>query len=96
MKSATIKDVAAIAKVSIATVSRYINNSSFVSEDVSERIGSAIKALDYVPNSVASSLKRTTTKTIGIVIPDLSNVSFMDTVKGISDVAVNNLVCLPF
>lgn len=90
MRGATIKDVASMAGVSIATVSRYINNSTYVSEEVAERISSAIKELDYIPNSVAISLKRTNTKTIGLVIPDLSNVSFMDTVKGISDVALKN------
>jgi len=90
MKNATVKDVAALAGVSIATVSRYINNTSYVSEEIAQRISNAIKTLDYVPNSVAISLKKTKTKTIGIVIPELSNVSFMDTVQGISDVAIQN------
>lgn len=90
MKSATVKDVAARAGVSTATVSRYINNSTYVSEEIAERISSAISTLDYVPNSVAISLKKTKTKTIGIIIPELSNVSFMDTVQAISDVAMQN------
>jgi len=90
MKNATIKDVAALAGVSIATVSRYINNSSYVSEEIAERISNAINELDYVPNSVAISLKKTKTKTIGIIIPELYNVSFMDTVQAISDVAMLN------
>lgn len=90
MRDATIKEVAALAGVSIATVSRFINNNGYVSKEVGDRISKAIQELDYVPNRVAISLKKTSTKTIGIVIPDLSNVSFMDTVKGISDVAIKN------
>ncbi|HHW02624.1 MAG TPA: LacI family transcriptional regulator [Thermoanaerobacterales bacterium] len=90
MGRATIKDVALKAGVSIATVSRYINNNGNVSKKISEKINKAIKELDYIPNSVAISLKKAITKTIGIVVPDLLNVSFMDTVKGISDKVLEN------
>ncbi len=86
MKNPTIKDVAAKAGVSTATVSRYLNGSGYVSKEIQEKISNVIEELDFIPNNVAQSLKRTKTKTIGIVIPDLSNVSFMDTVKAISDV----------
>jgi LacI family transcriptional regulator len=90
MKIPTIKDVALKAGVSTATVSRYLNNQRYVSEEVQIKLCEIIEELDFVPNHVARSLKTTSTKTIGIVIPDLSNVSFMDTVKGISDVAIEN------
>ena len=90
LKNATVKDVAALVGVSIATVSRYMNSSGYVSSDVALRIKNAIDTLDYVPNSVAISLKKTKTKSIGIIIPELSNVSFMDTVQGISDIAMAN------
>lgn len=90
MKDVTIREVASAAGVSTATVSRYINNSSNVSKEIGLRIEKAISDLDYVPNSVAISLKKTQTRSIGIVVPDLANVSFMDTVKGISDVAAAN------
>ena len=90
MKNPTIKDVAAKAGVSTATVSRYLNNNGYVSKEIQETIASVIKELDFVPNNVARSLKMTETKTIGIIIPDLSNVSFMDTVKAISDVTTAN------
>ncbi len=86
MKNPTIKDVATKANVSTATVSRYLNNTSYVSKEVQQKISKVIDELDFVPNCVARSLKRTETNTIGIVVPDLSNVSFMDTVKAISDV----------
>nr|WP_222927639.1 LacI family DNA-binding transcriptional regulator [Biomaibacter acetigenes] len=58
MRRATIKDVALKAGVSIATVSRYINNNGNVSKKISEKINKAIKELDYIPNSVAISLKK--------------------------------------
>ena len=90
MKSPTIKDVALKAGVSTATVSRYINSSGYVSKENAKKLCEVIEELDFVPNHVAISLKTTATKTIGIVIPDLSNVSFMDTVKGLSDVAIEN------
>lgn len=90
MKNPTIKDVALKAGISIATVSRYLNNSGYVSKEIQEKIGNAIEELDFIPNNVAISLKKTETKTIGIIIPDLSNVSFMDTVKATSDVAIEN------
>lgn len=90
MKNPTIKDVASKAGVSTATVSRYLNSSGYVSKEIQQKISQVIQELDFVPNSVAQSLKRTETKTIGIVIPDLSNVSFMDTVKAISDIVTEN------
>ena len=90
MKSPTIKDVALKAGVSTATVSRYLNRNGYVSKENQAKLCGIIEELDFVPNHIAISLKTTTTKTIGIVIPDLSNVSFMDTVKGISDVAIEN------
>lgn len=90
MKNPTIKDVAAKAGVSTATVSRYLNNNGYVSKEIQEKIGAVVKELDFVPNNVARSLKMTETKIIGIIIPDLSNVSFMDTVKAISDVTTAN------
>lgn len=90
MKNPTIKDVARKSGVSTATVSRYLNGSGYVSKEMQQIISEVIDELEYVPNCVARSLKRTETKTIGIVIPDLANVSFMDTVKAISDVVTAN------
>jgi LacI family transcriptional regulator len=90
MKNPTMKDVASKAGVSTATVSRYLNNSGYVSKEIGQKISEIIDDLDFVPNSIAQNLKRTETNTIGIIIPDLSNVSFMDTVKAISDVVIAN------
>ena len=54
--SVTIKDVARMAGVSISTVSRVINNSKPVSNDIRERVMDVIKTTSYVPNPVARSL----------------------------------------
>lgn len=86
----TIKDIAIKANVSTATVSRYLNQSGYVSKNFKKRIGDAVREMNFVPNQVAISLKTTETRLIGIVIPELSNVSFMDTVKAISKVVTTN------
>ena len=88
MKNTTIKDIAAKVGVSTATVSRYINKNGYVSEKLQKRIEVAIKETDFVPNHVAISLKTKETRIIGIVIPELFNISFMDTVQAINDVAM--------
>ncbi|MCY6959222.1 LacI family DNA-binding transcriptional regulator [Clostridium brassicae] len=85
--AASIKDVAREASVSIATVSRVLNNVDVVNEDTKKRVLEAIKKLDYRPNIVARSLKTQKTKTIGIIIPDISNQIYPEIVRGAEDVA---------
>lgn len=85
--AASIKDVAREANVSIATVSRVLNNVDVVNEDTKKRVLEAIKELDYRPNIVARSLKTQKTKTIGIIIPDISNQIYPEIVRGAEDVA---------
>lgn len=72
---ATIRDIASLANVSIATVSRVINSNEYVSDDLKKRVQSAMEELNYHPNSIARSLKTDSTMTIGIIILDLSNSS---------------------
>lgn len=85
MKKATIKDVARHANVSIATVSRAINNSPFVSEDAKKRVLQAIEDLKYEPNALARGLVRRKSNTIGVIIPDVSNVVFAEILRGMED-----------
>ncbi len=85
MAKVTIKDVAVESGVSTATVSRVINNSGFVSEPIKERVMAVIQRLNYQPNAIAKSLKQDKTKTIGVVVPDISNAFFMSISKGIED-----------
>ncbi|TXK83797.1 LacI family DNA-binding transcriptional regulator [Paenibacillus sp. N3.4] len=81
----TIKQVAKEAGVSTATVSRALTGSGFVSEDVKVLVMAAVDKLHYQPNAVARSLKQDKTKTIGVIIPDISNPFFMTVSKGIED-----------
>lgn len=74
--AATIRDIAKIAKVSTATVSRVINNDDRVTEKTAQIVRDAIKQCNYVPNTNARSLKSSTSKTIGLMISDLSNSYF--------------------
>lgn len=86
MAKHTIKDVAMEAGVSTATVSRVLNESGFVSDDIKQRVNLAVKKLNYQPNAIARSLKQDKTNTIGIVVPDISNSYYMTISKGIEDI----------
>jgi LacI family transcriptional regulator len=66
-----MKEVADFAHVSVATVSRVINNSGYVSPDLEERVREAMQALNYHPSALARSLRRQETQTIGLLIPQL-------------------------
>jgi LacI family transcriptional regulator len=82
----TIKEVAAAAGVSTATVSRALNESGYVSEEIKERVLSAVARLNYQPSAIARSLKQDKTYMIGIIVPDISNPYFMGISRGIEDV----------
>jgi len=83
---ATIKEVAKKAGVSVATVSRVLNNKGYVHEDTRKAVNLAIKELGYKPNSVARSLYKKTSKTIGFLIPDITNPFFPQLVRAVEDV----------
>ena len=82
---ATIKDVAARAGVSVATVSHVMNESRFVTEDTKNRVVVAIAELGYRRDGIARSLRRNRTGTIGAVISDITNPFFSELVKGIEN-----------
>lgn len=71
--SPTIKDVAKAAGVSVATVSNILNNRTHVKSDKVKKVHAAIEELGYRPDSAARSLKANRTKTIGIVLPNISD-----------------------
>lgn len=86
--TATIRDVAASARVSVATVSRVVSGSSHcVSEGTRTRVLAAVARLQYQPNLVARGLKKRVTHTIGLIVPDISNPFFPAIARGIEDVA---------
>lgn len=87
---ANIKDVAKLANVSVATVSRVINNKGYVNEHTKELVMQAIRELNYVPNEIARSLYRKSSKIIGIIIPDLKNEFFNDMISGVEEVILQH------
>ncbi len=85
--SVTIKDVARVAKVSVATVSRAINGHDNVAEAVRRRVLAVAHELRYSPHHAARSLSSRRTHTIGVVLPDLHGEFFSELVRGIDHVA---------
>lgn len=81
----TIADVARHAGVSVATVSHVMNQTRHVGPETAERVHAAIAALRYSPNSLARSLRRGETKTIGLLLPDNSNPFFASVARQIED-----------
>ncbi|PWI59054.1 substrate-binding domain-containing protein [Sulfoacidibacillus thermotolerans] len=85
--SATIYDVAREAGVSMATVSRVMNDTAVVKEETKKRVLDAIAKLSYRPNAVARGLASKRTKTIGVIVPDVSAAFMAELVRGIEDIA---------
>lgn len=73
---ASIRDVAKLAGVSPATVSRVMNSTANVTQEKREKVLNAIKQTDFVPNEVARSLFKKSSKTIGLIIPSIQNPYF--------------------
>lgn len=88
--TATIHDVAREAGVSIATVSRAINNNYPVKDETREKIERAIEKLQYVPNEVARNLILKNTSNIGVIVPGITNLFFSTIVEEINKILVEN------
>jgi LacI family transcriptional regulator len=86
-KTPTIYDVAREARVSVFTVSAVINNKSHVGAPLKKRVDAAILKLSYRPNSLAQSLANERTRTLGVIVPDISNPFFTLLVRGAEDTA---------
>ncbi len=87
--SITIYDVAREAGVSLATVSRVINNSPYVKESTRRRVQEAMNRLGYEPNLVASALMTKRTRLLALLVPDISNPFFAEVAWGVEDAAAN-------
>ena len=87
---ATIKDVATRANVSVATVSRVVNNLDGYSDETKEKVLEAIKELGYQRNAIARGLVTKTTKTIGVLIPIVSAYLYAEILNGIEEKANEN------
>ncbi|AUI85796.1 transcriptional repressor PurR [Vibrio azureus] len=80
---ATIKDVARLAGVSTTTVSHVINKTRFVAEATQEKVMKAVESLNYAPSAVARSLKCNTTRTIGMLVTQSTNLFFSEVIDGV-------------
>jgi LacI family transcriptional regulator len=89
-KAADIRTVAALAKVSIATVSRTVNGSPAVSERLSKRVWQAIEQLNYFPNTHARSLVSGRSRLFGIIVENITNPFFPELIQSFEEVAVAN------
>jgi len=83
----TIEDVARAAGVSRQTVSRAINDKAEISPLTYQRVMEAVQAMDYRPSRVARGLATRHTRTIGLVVPDITNPFFPEVARGVQDVA---------
>jgi len=81
----TIKDVANHAGVSTATVSYVINQSRYVSPELTEKVLKAVEELCYKPDHVARSLRQQQSRTLGLIVPDSANPFFAEIAKGVED-----------
>jgi len=85
--SVTIYDVAREASVSMATVSRVVNGNPNVKPSTRRKVLETIERLGYRPNAVARGLASKKTTTVGVIIPDISNIFFAELARGIEDIA---------
>ena len=83
----TIKEVASLAGVSVGTVSHVISKSVPVSETLRKKVDDAIRRLDFHPNHVARSLKTNKTRTLGIVVPDMTISFYPQVIRGAESAA---------
>lgn len=87
-KTPDIRAVAALAKVSIATVSRTINGAPVVSERLAKRVWQAIEQLNYFPNTHARSLVSGRSRILGIIVENITNPFFPELIQNFEEIAV--------
>ena len=75
-KGKSIKDIARLAGVSTATVSRVINQNGRFSKETEARVRRIIRENEYVPNMSAKGLRTSRTCVVGIIVPDITNPHF--------------------
>jgi LacI family transcriptional regulator len=84
--SSSIKDVARLAGVSVATVSHVVNQTRFVTDATRDKVLAAIKDLHYSPNALARKFKTGSRDTVGFVVPDIANGYFATLIEEVEDV----------
>jgi len=86
----TLRDVAREAGLSVAVVGRALGKYGSVSDEARKRALKAARKIGYEPNMVARSLRKKITRQIGIIIPDIRNPNFTETVRGVEDAAIEH------
>ena len=89
MATVNLKKLASELNLSVSTVSKALMNSHEISIETKERVLLLAKQLNYIPNPYASSLRRKTSKTIAVVIPEVADSFFSIAINGIESVAQN-------
>ena len=84
--SSSIKDVARLAGVSVATVSHVINDTRFVTDTTRDKVLAAIDELQYSPNILARKFKTGSRDTVGFIVPDIANGYFATLIEEVEDV----------
>ncbi|MBI3962744.1 MAG: LacI family DNA-binding transcriptional regulator [Deinococcus sp.] len=82
-----IRDVAKLAGVSPATVSRVLNRPELVAERLRDQVHRAMARLGYAPNALARGLRTRHTGVLGLIVPDIAHPFFAEVVRGVEDVA---------
>src|SRR4051812_40622258 len=86
----TIQQVAMAAKVSVATVSRALQNPEMVAEASRNKVHDAVARLGYTPNVQARNLRTARTRMIVALVPDIANPFFSEVIRGVERVAHQN------
>lgn len=96
-KRTTIRDVARLAHVAPITVSRVVNNSGYISPDTRLRVEAAIRELNYIPNTLAQSLRFQKTNTVALIVTDITNPFWTTVARGVEDACseanINVILC---
>lgn len=90
------KDIAKMAGVSVATVSRVMNHTGYVKEETKRKVYAAFDELASKDSLISHSITHQKPNTIGVIVPDIANPFFGEVIKGISDVAEEYSVSLLF
>lgn len=78
---ATLKDVARESGLTVGTVSRVLNNRGYISDKAREKVEQAMKRLNYQPNEVARSLSKSSSNTIGLIVPHIRHPYFIEMIS---------------
>lgn len=85
--NSSIKDIAQEAGVAISTVSNVINKTRFVTSQTRDKVLSAVEKLNYRPNIIARGLRTHSTRTVAVIVPDMSSSFFSQVINGIEEIA---------